>query len=97
MPANSFNSFTNYGVGIGLRVPHYQHILAKKPVVDWFEIIMLTPLRLRVTPPKKSGRHGIILKYQRIGLNAQRLIVRGLSKRSGAPGIAFTVSHTHDG
>jgi uncharacterized protein len=39
MPANSFNSFTNYGVGIGLRVPHYQHILAKKPVVDWFEII----------------------------------------------------------
>ena len=39
MPANSFNSFTNYGVGIGLRVPHYQHILVKKPVVDWFEII----------------------------------------------------------
>jgi uncharacterized protein (UPF0276 family) len=22
-----------------LRVPHYRHILAKKPVVDWFEII----------------------------------------------------------
>ena len=33
---NSFNSFTNYGVGIGLRVPPYQHILAKKPVVDSF-------------------------------------------------------------
>ena len=29
----------NYGIGIGLRVPHYQHILEKKPVVDWFEII----------------------------------------------------------
>ncbi len=39
MPANRFNGFTEYGVGIGLRVPHYQHILAKKPVVDWFEII----------------------------------------------------------
>jgi uncharacterized protein len=39
MPANPFNSFTDYGVGIGLRVPHYRHILAKKPVVDWFEII----------------------------------------------------------
>lgn len=39
MPANRFNGFTNYGVGIGLRVPHYQHILEKKPVVDWFEII----------------------------------------------------------
>ena len=39
MPANRFNGFTNYGVGIGLRVPHYRHILEKKPLVDWFEII----------------------------------------------------------
>jgi uncharacterized protein (UPF0276 family) len=39
MPASRFNAFTNLGVGIGLRVPHYQHILEKKPVVDWFEII----------------------------------------------------------
>jgi uncharacterized protein len=39
MPANRFNGFTDYGVGIGLRVPHYHHILEKKPVVDWFEII----------------------------------------------------------
>jgi uncharacterized protein (UPF0276 family) len=39
MPANLFNGFTEYGIGIGLRVPHYRHILAKKPVVDWFEII----------------------------------------------------------
>ena len=39
MPANRFNGFTDYGVGIGLRMPHYQHILEKKPVVDWFEII----------------------------------------------------------
>jgi uncharacterized protein len=27
MPANRFNGFTDYGVGIGLRVPHYGHIL----------------------------------------------------------------------
>ena len=39
MPANSFNGFTNYGVGIGLRIPHYNHIFERKPVVDWFEII----------------------------------------------------------
>ncbi|MES2572539.1 MAG: DUF692 domain-containing protein [Verrucomicrobiota bacterium] len=39
MPASRFNAFTEYGIGIGLRVPHYQHILEKKPVVDWFEII----------------------------------------------------------
>ena len=39
MPANRFNGFTDYGVGIGLRIPHYDHILGKKPTVDWFEII----------------------------------------------------------
>ena len=39
MPANRFNSFTDYGVGIGLRIPHYRHIFERKPVVDWFEII----------------------------------------------------------
>ena len=39
MPANRFNGFTDYGVGIGLRIPHYRHILERKPVVDWFEVI----------------------------------------------------------
>ena len=39
MPANAFNGFTDYGIGIGLRVPHYNHILSEKPTVDWFEII----------------------------------------------------------
>jgi uncharacterized protein (UPF0276 family) len=39
MPANRFNNFTDYGIGIGLRVPHYQHILSRKPTCDWFEII----------------------------------------------------------
>jgi len=28
-----------YGIGIGLRIPHYRHILERKPLVDWFEII----------------------------------------------------------
>jgi uncharacterized protein (UPF0276 family) len=39
MAANRFNGFTNLGIGIGLRVPHYNHILTQKPTVDWFEII----------------------------------------------------------
>jgi uncharacterized protein (UPF0276 family) len=39
MPANRFNGFTDLGIGIGLRIPHYKHILSKKPVCDWFEII----------------------------------------------------------
>lgn len=30
---------TQLGIGIGLRVPHYDHILANKPDVSWFEII----------------------------------------------------------
>src|SRR5260370_30414657 len=39
MPANRFNGFQDYRIGIGLRIPHYEHIFEKKPVVDWFEII----------------------------------------------------------
>jgi uncharacterized protein len=39
MPANRFNNFTDYGIGLGLRVPHYQHILSRKPTCNWFEII----------------------------------------------------------
>lgn len=39
MPANPFNGATDYGIGLGLRVPHYRHILEKKPACDWFEII----------------------------------------------------------
>src|SRR4051812_31767438 len=39
MPANRFNGYTDWGIGIGLRIPHYRHIFAEKPTVDWFEII----------------------------------------------------------
>lgn len=39
MPANPFNRYTDLDIGIGLRVPHYQHILSRKPTVAWFEII----------------------------------------------------------
>lgn len=31
--------FPNLGIGIGLRIPHYEDILKKKPAIDWFEII----------------------------------------------------------
>src|SRR6201996_8927295 len=36
---NRFNAYQDLGVGIGLRIPHYAHILSRKPAVDWFEII----------------------------------------------------------
>lgn len=29
----------NLGIGIGLRIPHYEEIFSKKPAIDWFEII----------------------------------------------------------
>lgn len=29
----------NLGIGIGLRVPHYEEIFRDKPAIDWFEII----------------------------------------------------------
>src|SRR5450755_2259185 len=39
MSGNRFNASQDHGVGIGLRIPHYNHIFSRKPVVDWFEII----------------------------------------------------------
>jgi hypothetical protein len=39
MAGNRFNAHSNHGIGIGLRIPHYEHIFKRKPVVDWFEII----------------------------------------------------------
>jgi len=32
-------NFPNLGIGIGLRIPHYQDIFREKPDIDWFEII----------------------------------------------------------
>lgn len=35
----SFSGLPNLGVGIGLRLPHYDDILKHQPAIDWFEII----------------------------------------------------------
>lgn len=32
-------SLPNLGIGIGLRVPHYDTIFSERPAIDWFEII----------------------------------------------------------
>lgn len=39
MADSRFTNGKTLGTGIGLRVPHYEHILREKPAVDWFEII----------------------------------------------------------
>src|ERR1700740_2096075 len=72
MPGNRFNRFTNYGIGIGLRAPHYDHILSRKPVVDWFEIISENfmidggrPLRIldQILEQYKVVQHGVSMYF----------------------------------
>ena len=72
MPANRFNGYTDYGVGIGLRVPHYDHILSRKPVVDWFEIISENymvddgrPLRIldQILDQYRVVQHGVSMYF----------------------------------
>jgi uncharacterized protein len=38
-PSSDGHSSTDLGIGVGLRVPHYSHILSQLPAVDFFEII----------------------------------------------------------
>jgi hypothetical protein len=72
MPANPYNGYTDYGIGIGLRVPHYDHILSNKPTVDWFEIISETfmvdggrPLEVldRILEQYRVVQHGVALYF----------------------------------
>src|SRR6267378_1173494 len=72
MPANRFNGFTEYGIGIGLRAPHYNHILTRKPVCDWFEIISENfmidggrPLRIldQILEQYKVVQHGVSMYF----------------------------------
>ena len=39
MPSNRFNGFTDLGIGIGLRVSHYDKLINDRPTIDWLEII----------------------------------------------------------
>jgi uncharacterized protein (UPF0276 family) len=96
MPANRFNGFHDYGIGIGLRVPHYSHILEKKPVVDWFEIISENfmvdggrPLRIldQILEQYRVVQHGVSMyfgsadKVDRVHLKKLKQLV----KRTNTP------------
>jgi uncharacterized protein (UPF0276 family) len=72
MPANKFNGYTDYGIGIGLRIPHYDHILSRRPTVDWFEIISENfmvdggrPLEVldRILDQYRVVQHGVALYF----------------------------------
>jgi uncharacterized protein (UPF0276 family) len=96
MPANRFNAFTDYGVGIGLRVPHYDHILSEKPVVDWFEIISENymvdggrPLKMldQILEQYKVVQHGVSMYFGSAqALNREHLKrLKELTRRTRTP------------
>jgi len=82
-------------VGIGLRIPHYNHIFARKPVVDWFEVISENfmidagrPLALldRILEQYRVVQHGVSM-YFGSATAPDRSICAGSSNWSGAPGL----------
>jgi uncharacterized protein (UPF0276 family) len=96
MPQNRFNNFTNYGIGLGLRIPHYDHILSRKPTVDWFEIISENfmvdggrPLQMldRILEQYRVVQHGVGLYLgSRDGPDRRHLkMLKNLVKRTNTP------------
>ena len=96
MPASVFNGFTDYGIGIGLRVPHYRHILKEKPVVDWFEIISENfmvdggrPLEVldQILEQYRVVQHGVSMYFGSADkLDREHLKrLKSLVKRTGTP------------
>lgn len=96
MPANRFNGFTDYGVGVGLRIPHYAHIFSRKPVVDWFEIISENfmvdggrPLAVldQILERYRVVQHGVSLYFGSAErLNREHLRrLKALVRRTGTP------------
>jgi uncharacterized protein (UPF0276 family) len=99
MPGNRFNGYTDLGVGIGLRIPHYQHILSSKPVVDWFEIISENymvdggrPLEVldQILEQYKVVQHGVALYFGSTDAydRTQLKKLKALIKRTKAPFIS---------
>lgn len=88
--------FTDYGIGIGLRIPHYAHILERRPAVDWFEIISENymveggrPLHVleRILERYRVVQHGVSMYFGNAARphrsHLQRL--KKLVKRTGTP------------
>jgi uncharacterized protein len=99
MPANRFNNFTDYGIGIGLRAPHYDHILTRKPVVDWFEIISENfmidggrPLHVldQILEQYRVVQHGVSMYFGSAGRPEREHLrrLKNLVKRTGTPWVS---------
>jgi uncharacterized protein (UPF0276 family) len=94
LPANRFNGYSDLGVGIGLRVPHYGHILRERPTVGWFEIISENymvdggrPLEVLdcICEQYQVVQHGVAMYFGNAGrLNREHLKkLKALVKRTG--------------
>jgi uncharacterized protein len=96
MPSKNFSHFPEYGIGIGLRVPHLRHILERKPVVSWFEIISENymvdggrPLAVldQILEQYKVVQHGVSMYFGSTGpLNRDHLKrLKALVRRTKTP------------
>ena len=99
MSAAKFTNGVDYGVGIGLRIPHYQHILERKPGVDWFEIISENymvdggrPLEIldQILETYRVVQHGVSMYFGNTARpNRDHLKrLKTLTKRTGTPWVS---------
>jgi uncharacterized protein len=99
MSASRFTNFHDYGVGIGLRIPHYRHILEKKPVVDWFEIISENymaeggrPLAVldQILEEYRVVQHGVSMYFGNSARPNRGHLkqLKALTKRTGTPWVS---------
>lgn len=91
------------GVGVGLRIPHYSHIVEHVPEMDWFEIISEnfmvdggSPLHYleRVLEHYPIVQHGVSMSIggEEISEHTQRLVA--LTERTHTPWVSDHVCFT---
>jgi len=96
MSGNRFNGHSELDIGLGLRAPHLDHILSKKPDVSWFEIVSENymvdggrPLHMldRILDQYRVVQHGVGLYVGSAqGLDREHLRrLKTLVRRTGTP------------
>ncbi len=96
MQGNRFNARSGLGIGVGLRSPHLDHILSRRPDVSWFEIISENymvdggpPLALldRILEQYRVVQHGVgLYPGSAQGVSREHLHrLRALVRRTGTP------------
>lgn len=97
--AQRFPATRTLGVGLGLRVPHYDHILSNKPTAGWFEIISENfmvdggrPLEVLdlIMEQYQVVQHGVgLYPGNATGLDRDHLRrLRNLVRRTGTPWVS---------